>query len=241
MEKPIELSVVLPAYHEEENLKLLLPRIRNVLSSLNISFEIIVIDTVSPLDHTEETCRENQVRFFRRHPGNYFGDAVRTGISKADGKYILFMDADGSHAPEYIADLFSHRNQYDLVAASRYVDGGYTENNFTLTMMSWVLNKSYSIILNLKMKDVSNSFKLYRGDMIRELKLDCSNFDIIEEIVFKLTRANPAFRIKEVPTSFKKRMFGETKRNLFLFILTFIFTMIRLRMSVLSPFIKNRK
>jgi dolichol-phosphate mannosyltransferase len=46
-----------------------------------------------------------------------------------------------------------------------------------------------------------------------------------------MVRSHPKFKLKEVPFSFKKRMFGETKRNLFVFIFTYIVTLFRLRFS----------
>jgi dolichol-phosphate mannosyltransferase len=63
-----------------------------------------------------------------------------------------------------------------------------TDNNRILILMSWVVNIVYSIVLNLRCKDVSNSFKLYRGDLLRNLNLYCNNFDIVEELLFKLKK-----------------------------------------------------
>lgn len=229
-----ELSVVLPAYLEEENLRILLPRLNKVLKKLDVDGEIVVVDTVSPLDQTADACRENSARYVARRGGNSFGDAVRTGIAEARGRYTVFMDADGSHAPEFIPELFSRRTLADVVIASRYVEGGYTENSFLLVLMSRVVNIAYSVVLGLKCKDVSNSFKIYRTEDLQQLKLTCSNFDIVEEILLKLSRGIPGFRALEIPFSFKKRMFGETKRDLVKFILTYIGTMVRLKMSVIG-------
>jgi dolichol-phosphate mannosyltransferase len=237
---PIELSVILPAYHEEENLRVLLPRLIQVLKTLGHSFEILVIDTESPLDHTEQVCEEFGVKCLRRKEGNSFGNAVRTGISEAKGKYFLFMDADGSHTPEFIGDMFCHRQHYDVVIASRYVSGGFTENLPVLVLMSYFLNLTYRVVLNLKCKDVSNSFKLYRAQYLKGLELFSDNFDIIEEILFKLSRNYSPLRIKEIPFSFKKRMFGETKRKLIVFIMAYLVTIIKLRLSTF-PFLFGRR
>jgi len=231
MVEPVYLSVITPAYLEEENLRILLPRIKNVLSQLSFGSEIIVIDSQKKLDCTDSACQENQVRYFRREGGENFGDAVRTGIRVARGKYMLFMDADGSHPPEFIRELVAHHLENDIVIASRYVSGGLTENPVHLIWMSQALNITYGLILGIKVNDISNSFKLYRSDLLKNLNLSCKNFDIIEEILFKISRANPNLKIKEVPFSFKKRMFGETKRNLVLFVITFIFTIFKLRFS----------
>lgn len=225
----IVLSVVLPSYQEEENLRILLPRLLKTLQSLNAKCEIIVVDTPQPMDQTDEVCARYGVRYVSRRGGNRYGDAVRTGIEEAQGKHVLFMDADGSHTPEFIPKLFEYAGQYDVVIASRYIDKGHTENSFILVLMSRILNLTYSLVLNLPCKDVSNSFKIYRTAQLKPLKLLCNNFDIVEEILFKMSRCNPEMTIKEIPFTFKKRMFGETKRNLFIFILTYVFTMLKLR------------
>lgn len=224
-----ELSVILPAYLEEENLRLLLPRIKETLAHLNISFEVLVVDTMTPMDGTPEACREIGVTYVHREGGNFYGDAVRTGINKCKGNYVIFMDADGSHYPDFLKTLFSHRESADVVIASRYVDGGHTENSKLLVLMSRVVNLGYSLVLGIKCKDVSNSFKLYRGDQLRELTLKCNNFDIVEELLYKLIKKNSNVKLLELPFTFKQRMFGETKRDLPSFIITYIFTLIKLR------------
>jgi len=225
----VDYTVALPAYREEENLRLLLPRIHDAFKQVQSTYEILVLDTVQPLDATEKACAQLNARYIKRNPTNSFGDAVRTAIKEAQGKAIIFMDADGSHGPEWIPKLIAESHTNDLVIASRYIEGGDTENTSSLILMSKVLNFSYSLILNLKVKDVSNSFKLYKTDLLKNLKLKCQNFDIIEEILFKIKWYNPNVRIKEIPFTFKARMFGRTKRNLAWFMITYLFTMIRLR------------
>lgn len=225
----ISISIIIPSYLEEENLRIIIPRLKNEMQKLGDDYEILIVDTMCAMDYTEDVCKNNNIIYLNRKDGNNYGDAVRTGLENANGEYIIFMDADGSHSPEFISRLYNYKNDYDVVIASRYIDGGATDNSGILIFMSWMVNVIYSIVLNLKCKDVSNSFKLYRGDLLKNLNLYCNNFDIVEEILFKLKKMNSNLKIKEVPFSFKKRMFGETKRNLFLFMMTYIFTLLRLR------------
>jgi dolichol-phosphate mannosyltransferase len=229
MSDAVDLTVVLPAYLEEENLRLLLPRLRAALESLGVHWEVIVVDTMTPLDKTPEVCRVNGCIYVARVGGNNFGDAVRTGISHSSGRRVLFMDADGSHPPEFIVDMWDCRKEADIVIASRYTAGGVTENSLPLMWMSRALNLTYSLILGLKCHDVSNSFKLYPGDALRGLVLVCHHFDIVEEILYKLVKGKEQLTLREIPFAFKKRMFGETKRNLLLFMLSYLYTIVRLR------------
>lgn len=227
----MELTVFIPAYKEAENLKLLLPRLTKTLFEVEPESEILVMDTVEPMDDTKAVCKSvgGNIIYANRKRGNNFGDAVRTGIELARGKYFISMDGDGSHDPEFIKKMYAEKDAADIIVASRYVEGGATQNSKTLVLMSRIVNIVYSKVLNLDCKDVSNSFKLYKTEALKKLNLKSNNFEIIEEILFKLKKANKNLAIKELPFTFKTRMFGETKRNLLVFMVTYIFTLIKLK------------
>ena len=181
----MELSIILPSYLEQKNLEVILPKLKTSLDELNLKYEILVIDTVEKMDDTPAVCQQNQVRYINREGGNSYGDAIRTGISKAQGKKVIFMDADGSHDPAFIKQMWENTNQ-DLVIASRYIEGGTSDNSPILILMSKIVNFGYAFVLNIKCKDVSNSFKMYEGQHLKELTLRCENFDVVEEILFKI-------------------------------------------------------
>ena len=224
------LSVILPAYQEAENLKSILPRIKKVVEDLNVEYEILVIDTMNSMDETEDICKEYNILYFHRMYDNSYGSAIRTGIERSKGNYIVFMDADGSHDPAEIKNMYDliASNDADLVIGSRYCKGGYTDNNFVLRFMSWILNVTYRLFFKLNVKDVSDSYRMYRGDQLRDLQLECNNFDIVEEILIKLNYTFDGIRIKEIPISFSKRAFGESKRDLVKFIFSYLTTMRKL-------------
>lgn len=239
MNDKLELSIVLPAYSEQKNLDILLPRIFNTVKSFEANFEVLVIDTESPLDFTKNVCEKYGAIYINRDGDNSFGSAFRTGINNSKGKYVVFMDADGSHSPEFISKLYEKRSDNCVVIASRYTEGGYADDKQSLVWMSKILNLIYGIALRLKIKDISNNFKLYDRTLIKNLELKCNNFDIVEEIIYKIVRHNENVNITELPYSFKKRMFGQTKRNLITFMLTFIITLFRLISSDLQSFDKD--
>lgn len=228
----VELSVVLPAYQEEENLRLLLPRLLKVLGDLGVAGEVLVVDIDPPLDATAQVCDELGVRHVPREGGRAYGDAVRTGIRHCRGRFVVFMDADGSHTPEFLPALFERRHEAEVVIASRYIEHGFTENPWALVAMSRVLNWTYQRVLGIGCKDVSNSFRLYDAARLKALTLRCNHFDLVEEILIKLKRQDPGVRFLEIPGTFKKRLFGQTKRNLPVFVLSYLWTMVKLRFFV---------
>jgi dolichol-phosphate mannosyltransferase len=226
----LELSIVLPAYKEAEALTKLLPSLKSQVAELTGAYEILVIDAPQPVDDTPAVCMAHGVRHIHRNYGNKYGDAVRTGIEEAGGRYIVFMDADGSHNPAHLRLLWDQREHYDVVIGSRYVAGGHTENPAILIFMSWVVNVIFRLAFQLHCKDVSNSFRLYHADLLKPLHLRCHNFDIVEELLILLSR----HRIGEVAVTFERRKAGRSKRKLLLFAIGYAWTLMRLWMIKLG-------
>ncbi len=226
--EPLELSIVLPAYEEADNLRMLLPVLREAVQTLTPSYEILVVDTAQPRDATPQVCADASVTYLPRRGGDYYGHAVRTGIASSRGRFVILMDADGSHNPTFTRELWAQRDSSDLVIASRYMAGGKTENPAILIFMSLVVNVVFRLVLGLRCFDVSNSFRLYRGDDLRALQLSCDNFDIVEEILVLLSFTHPGYRIHEVPFTFEERKAGKTKRKLFAFAISYLAVLWRL-------------
>lgn len=222
------VSILLPSYQEADNLRAIIPQIEEALK--DISHEIVVVDTLEPMDKTAEVCRDYQVRYVNRKGGNLYGDAIRTGFQEVKGKYTVVMDADGSHSPADIPRFYHEMEtgKYDLIIGSRYCKGGKTDNSLLLIAMSKILNITYRIVFSLPIKDVSDSFRMYRSEQIKSLSLACNNFDIVEEILIRLRLTKKNFSISEVPVIFHKRAAGKSKRSLIKFIFSYLQTMKRL-------------
>ena len=226
-----QLTIIMPAYGEAENLKHLLPKIKAVLEKEGILAQILVVDTATPLDNTAQVCNQVGATYLPRQGGNRYGDALRTGIKASTGKYVITLDSDGSHNPEFIGRLWEHRDDADVVIASRYIPGGATENPWILVTMSRILNIVFKIMVGMPVYDISNSYRLYRGDMLRSINPEFSNFDILEEILARLLWKNPDHpaRVIEIPFRFEQRLQGKPKRKLVVFTIQFITALFKLR------------
>jgi len=235
MNKNLSLSVIIPAYKEAENLKILLPELINTLKDNECIFEIVIVDTESAMDETEMVCKQyDHVCCINRIGGNFYGDAIRTGIKNAKNDKILIMDADGSHSPGYINEMLEKANEFDLVIGSRYTKGGKTDNPQILIFMSWVVNVIFRLVLKTKIRDISNSFRIYDTAQLKSIDLECSNFDIVEEILMKLFTRYPKMKYIEIPICFQKRLYGESKRNLFLFACSYLHTLYKIKRFAVS-------
>ena len=224
------ISTVLLAYKEEENLRVLMPRIKEALNSTGEEYEIIVIDTKEPLDNTKGLCEEEGALYFNQEePG--FGGAYRKGISVIRGDKMLVLDSDGSHDPKYIPAMYNRFVEgYDVVIGSRYTKGGSTSDAKSSQVMSAILNFIFRLFLGIKAKDMSTNFRIYDTSTFKDIKLRCVNYDVLEEILLemKLKKGKEGFRIAEVPIAFNKRIYGESKRRLIPFIMSYIGTLARL-------------
>lgn len=227
----MSISIILPSYKEYDNLKIILPELLNELDSFLSDYEILVIDTIESMDDTPVLCSKyNFVKYINRENGNDYGDAIRTGIKYASYKYIIIMDADGSHPVNKVRELYNNitNDSFDVIICSRYIKGANSHNTFILKFMSFLVNIVYRIIFSLDVKDVSNSFRIYKSNMIKTINLESNNFDIVEEILIKLKSKYKNIKIKEIPVYFNKRMYGKSKRQLFKFILSYFKSIIKL-------------
>ncbi|MBR5386483.1 MAG: glycosyltransferase [Clostridiales bacterium] len=223
------ISAVLLAYREEESLKLLFPRLIPVLDSLNEEYEIIVVDTNKPTDNTAAVCKEYGARYVNQDdPG--FGGAYRKGISVIKGDKMLVLDSDGSHDPKFIPDIYNKFIEgYDVVIGSRYTKGGKTEDAVTSRIMSHILNGVFRLVTGVKAKDLSTNFRIYRADVLHEIKLTSVNYDVLEEVLLLMKiKIGKSFKVGEIPITFNKRIAGESKRRLIPFIMSYLKTMFRL-------------
>ncbi len=155
-----EVSLIIPAKNEAENLARLLPEIKNICPAA----EIIVVNDGST-DATEIICKEANVTVLS-HPysmGN--GAAIKTGARTASGNVILFMDADGQHNPSDIPALLAKLDQgYDMVIGARQID---THASLARRVANTIYNRLASLMTGHKIEDLTSGFRAVRARHFR--------------------------------------------------------------------------
>lgn len=237
------ITLALLAYKEEKNLKVLLPDIIENLEKTRQEYEIIVVDTAKPLDNTKKVCNKYKVRYINQeYPG--FGGAFKTAIKYANNDLFLILDSDCSHNPKYIPEIYKKyiTGDYDVVIGSRYVEGGKTNDAKSSIIMSKILNFCFRLFLGIKAHDISTDYRLYNTKMLKEVELENQNYDVLQEVLLKLKLNNDnKLNIGEVPITFQKRVFGDSKRKLIPFIISYIKSLFKLTKLRISYNFKNKK
>ena len=89
------------------------------------------------------------------------------------------MDADLSHPPIFLKDFWRERKNSDVIIASRYVAGGKADMAISRRILSTILNRTYSVLLGLKLRDVSSGFRMYDHKLIDKMHLRARDFDVL--------------------------------------------------------------
>jgi dolichol-phosphate mannosyltransferase len=172
------VCVILPAYNEEQNLELLLQRIRVALDPLDYSYEVVVVNDGSK-DGTAEIARrlsESMPIQLENHQQNQgLGGTLRTGflaaLKHADPNDVLVcMDADNTQPPESIPQMVEMiRNGYDLVVASRFRRGAQVIGLSPMRrMMSLGARCVFSVFHPIRgIRDYTCGFRAYRAEILK--------------------------------------------------------------------------
>ena len=203
----MDLTVLIPAFDEAENLRLLLPSVHRAAQELSLAYEVLVVDVAA---HTETLAvtRDHGARVITQVAPGY-GGALTEGFREAQGDYVLTMDADCSHEPSVIAKLWAHRNRADIIVASRYTRGGVAYMSWVRKWLSRVLNRVFTRGLSMDVRDISSGFRLYKASVVKGLPVTGTDFDILPEII---VRAHlDGWSILEVPFTYFPRAKGTSR------------------------------
>ena len=205
-----ELAIVIPALNERENLELLLPALREVLEDLGVTSEIVVADGGST-DGTREAAARRGARVVQQIERGY-GGGLLAGFAATTAPWILTMDADLSHRPVFVQELWKRRHEAEMLIASRYVPGGRADMEALRRLLSVALNWTYARVLALPLRDLSSGFRMYRRDALEGIRPEARDFDFLEELLIRVHAEG--WRVAEVPFRYMARGSGRSHARL---------------------------
>lgn len=206
MKSAAEVSAVMPAFNEEQNLPQSVARLAAALTNQARSFEIIVVDDGSR-DGTAAVLEGLKGRYpmlrIVRHPTNRgYGAALRSGFDSARFAWVFMMDADNQFDPEEIGKLLDRAGDADIVA-------GYRQNRrdpLPRRLNAWAFFTLVRLLFGYLARDVNCAFKLFRRDLLARMALH-SDGALINTEILVLARRMQA-RIVEVPVHHYPRTAG---------------------------------
>jgi dolichol-phosphate mannosyltransferase len=213
----MKLSVVIPAYNEEESITETLTTLYATLTKYNIDHEIVVTNDNSK-DNTEKVLAGLQASIpslvYYTNPGpNGFGYAVRYGLERFKGDCAAVMMADLSDDPEDLVKYYNKmlEGNYDCVFGSRFSKGGKVIDYPKVKLfINRIANFIVRILIGMKYNDTTNAFKLYKKETIQGIKPFLSpHFNLTLELPLKAIVRGYTYAV--VPNSWTNRKYGESK------------------------------
>jgi dolichol-phosphate mannosyltransferase len=213
------LSVVIPAYNEEQNLPKVLEDLTSRLEAEGIPHEIIVVNDNSR-DCTRDVVLARQaadarIRLVDRAGPNGFGRAIRAGLAAVTGDVVVICMADSSDHPADVVAYYRKIGEgYDCVFGSRFIRGSRVEAYPPLKLIvNRIVNKLMQWAFRCPFNDLSNAFKAYRADVIRAIGPLCAcHFNITIEL--SLGAVARKYNIAQIPISWTGRTWGSSNLHL---------------------------
>jgi dolichol-phosphate mannosyltransferase len=213
--------VIIPTYNEKENIKSIIVAV----FSLRKDFDILIIDDNSPdgtADIVKELMKEFRGRLFiiERKGKLGLGTAYIAGFKYAlehKYDYIFEMDADFSHNPEDLQELYNAcaKKGFDMAVGSRYASGVNVVNwPIGRVLLSYFASIYVQIVTGMPIKDATAGFICYTRKVLETINLDKIHFvGYAFQIEMKFTAWKFGFSIHEVPIIFTNRVLGESKMS----------------------------
>lgn len=206
-----KLSIVIPVYNEEENIRNLYQELKGVLRNLGKDYEIIFVDDGSK-DKSgkilKEIFNEDQNVQVVSLLGNHGQTvALSTGFKKAKGDVILAMDGDGQHNPQYIPEFVQALEEgFDVASGWKEKDEGSSKLKFFLSNLA---HKIIAKISGVKMKYFGATMKAYRKEVLKNLDLTGDLHRFAGALIHY-----PGIKIKEIPLKIRARKKGTSSYSL---------------------------
>lgn len=203
------ISVIIPVYNERATILEILKKVQEV----DLDKEIIVVDDGST-DGTWELLEEvkENVVLLRHNVNRGKGAAIRTALPHVHNNIVLVQDADLEYDPADYPNLVCPivEGKADVVYGSRFLGGPHRVLFFWHSVGNRVLTLVSNMFTDLSLTDMESGYKVFRADVIKELRLRSDRFGFEPEVTAKIAKGG--FRIYEVPIVYHGRTYQEGKK-----------------------------
>jgi glycosyltransferase involved in cell wall biosynthesis len=208
----MKLTIVIPVYNEQKTIKKIIDRVQ-AANFGKWQKEIIVVNDCS----TDKTANElakiksgKNLQILSHTINQGKGAAIRTGMKRATGDYLIIQDADFEYDPNDISKLLQVvEKQPDVVVYGSRFNGQHEDTIFGHKLGNQMLTVITNMLFGLKISDMETCYKLMPRSVYSGIKIDSDRFNFEPEVTAKI--AKKGLPIIEVPVSYSKRGFSEGK------------------------------
>ena len=165
MDNKKKLSLIIPAFNEEETIGMTIDEIKNVLEKSNIDWEIIVVDDGSH-DRTPEIVKSKGVRILQHERNKGYGSSIKDGVRNAKFDLIGIIDGDGTYPPELIPVMLEKMDVNDMVVGARI--GKNVKIPMIRKPAKWVINKLANYLSGEKIPDINSGLRIMKREVIEK-------------------------------------------------------------------------
>jgi glycosyltransferase involved in cell wall biosynthesis len=208
----VDVVAVIPAYDEADTIGRVIDGTRDHVD------EVVVVDDGSS-DGTARIAREHGAVVIEHVFNTGVGGAVRTGYQYAirhDYDFVMQIDADGQHDPEYIPTLLEAAEDCDMVIASRYLNESFQDYSLTRKLGIKFFTTVVNVLGGIDITDVTSGFRVYRVSALATILHRSDKHWAVEQT---LEAAKRDFRIEEISIEIPTRDEGESQFSLDTFVL----------------------
>lgn len=219
MENPF-VSIIIPAYREEEHIANTITEIIVRLRQKQFSFEVLVVLDSLPGDRTSliihELCEKfAELRMIERVGKRGVGDAVRTGIRAAKGSILVPVMGDHSESSDDLVKLVRAVAQgHDMAIGDRFKHG----KPYGYPFLKYTANRCCNFLIKLMFSvpsfDTTNAFKAYNAPVLKQLEISSKGFEVFAEIPLKVFLRVPEANIASISVQHFVRKKSEAKLSL---------------------------
>lgn len=204
----LEYSVVIPIFNEEESVRELIFSLTQTLKSYKKPYEIVFIDdgsadrTLEILELERKEHKEIRIFSFRKNLGKSY--ALMLGFQKAQGRYIITLDADLQDDPTNIKNLIQKltRGNYDMITGWRKV----RRDSILKVASSRIFNNLVSFFFGIALHDLNSGLKVYKSEVAKDLKIYGGMHRFIPVIAHEM-----GYRVSEKEVVHHARKYGSSK------------------------------